>query len=414
MDLFFAAILIALAIEWWTNQEKSRWLWILVLLGPLAIVMSNPAIFVAAGVGLGMLVPVWQSGRWSNRLAFGLFGALTLGTFVGMYYLLNQAQYEASVINAVTTEFWAAAFLPIDNPLAMPAWLLSAHTGRMFGYPIGFEGGGGAKVFVLFVIGAIVFYRARRRAVVTTLLLPFGIALVASALRMYRYGQSGRITQWAVPAICILAPAGSVWILTLFSRPKARQIIARSVVGFLIFFGLILGVRDIVRPYMGKEDRAARDFARWFWVEKARDAELVCAWNDLELPLAKRPPAHILGNGQYWCNQRIYSPRLRRGETANLERISKDHPLRVVFLESMTNKPGNGFAEWLEETRSKYQQVGEERFRPAHYTDDASFEQEEVVVFEFEPRVSNEDRQSKREEAKRDKRERKKKRRKKN
>ena len=181
----------------------------------------------------------------------------------------------------------------------------------------------------------------------------------------------------------------------------------------LVGFGLVVAVRDIVQPYMGEEDRSARDFARWFWIEKARDAELVCAWNDLDLPFAKRPPAHILGNGQYWCNQRIYSPRLRRGEPVKLNSISKDHPLRVVFLESMINKPGNGFAEWLKDMRSRYQQVGEERFKPAHYTDDASFEQEEVVVFEFEPRVSEEDKRFKREQAKLDKAERKKRRRKK-
>jgi len=265
-----------------------------------------------------------------------------------------------------------------------------AHTSRMYGYPVGFDPGGGAFTFVLLVTGSVVFYRQRHRTDLALLLLPFGLALTAAFLRLYPYGASARIAQWAVPAICILSATGASWAIAQFSSARVRVSAMRVLLGFLIFFGVAQGVAYIVHPYKAQRDRAARDFARWFWMEKARDAELVCAWNDLELPFARPRGSHVLGNGQYWCNQRIYSPRHRRGEAADLSRVAEDHPIRVVFLESMISIPNNGFAEWLDEMRLQYQQVGMEQHKPAHYTDSPDFEQEEVVVFEFKPRTSPE------------------------
>lgn len=358
------------------------------VLAPIVITLSNPAIFVAAGIGLALLGPVWRSASWSNRLALALFGLLSLAAFWFNYNGVTLAQYESSVELAYTTDFWTGAFPPLGDPVGLAKWLLLAHSGRMFGYPIGFDAGGGAVTFILFAIGSVVFFKQRRRTPLALLLFPFGLALIAASLQKYPYGLSGRISQWAVPAICILAAAGFAWVLGLLSRVKARRLVMNGMLGFLAFFGVAQGVADIVHPYKAQRDREARDFARWFWVEKSRDAELLCAWNDLQLPFARPQGSHVLGNGQYWSNQKIYSPRLRRGEAADLSRVTDDHPIRVVFLESMIDQPGNGFSGWLDETRAEYQQVGLERHRPAHYTDSPDFEQEEVVVFEFKPRTS--------------------------
>ena len=387
MDLFVAAALTAMAVEWWLQPKRSFWLWALVLCAPIALTLSNPAIFIAAGIGVTLVLPVWRSGNRGSLLALGLFAVVSLATFWLHYDSVLRDQYALSIELARTTTFWGEAFPPMTDPIGLIRWFLFAHSGRMFGYPIGFDHGGGALTFVFLLIGAVVFFRMRRRTPLALLLMPFGMALTAAAFQQYPYGLSGRISQWAVPAICILASTGLVRATRSLSSPTNRKRAIRWVFGFLVFFGLAQGVADIVHPYKASRDRSARDFARWFWVEKARDAELVCAWSDLRLPFAEPRGRHVLGNGQYWANQKIYSPRLARDDAADLSRVTDEHPLRVVFLSSMLNKPESGFAEWLEQMRSEYQQVGVERHKPAHYTDSPDLEQEEVVVFEFRPRV---------------------------
>ena len=42
-----------------------------------------------------------------------------------------------------------------------------------------------------------------------------------------------------------------------------------------------LSARDLVRPYRVAADLSAREFARRFWVEQGRDAELACLKSDL-------------------------------------------------------------------------------------------------------------------------------------
>ena len=50
---------------------------------PLALLLSNPAVFVAAGIGLGLLVPVWRTGRWPPRLAVCCLALATLARLRG-------------------------------------------------------------------------------------------------------------------------------------------------------------------------------------------------------------------------------------------------------------------------------------------------------------------------------------------
>ena len=401
MDLFVAAALLTLAVEWWVDPDRSLWLWALAAFAPFAVVLSNPSIFILAGIGLALIGPVGRSKSWSCALALALFGLLSLGAFWINYRVVAQAQYALSVELARTTDFWADAFPDLGKPFGILSWLLRAHVGRMFGYPVGFDAGGGALTFILLVVGSVVLYRTRRRVPVALLLFPFGFGLIAAVMHKYPYGLGGRISQWAVPSICVLAAIGFSSLVARLSSLHRRSIAVKAMLGFLIFFGLVQGLMDIVHPYKAVRDRSARDFARWFWVEKGRDAELVCAWNDLKLPFAEPKGAHVLGNSHYWCNQRIYSPRHRRGEAADLTQVSAKHPLRVVFLETMINKPDSGFDEWLESMRTEYQQVGMERHKFAHYTDSPDLEQEEVVVFEFRPRLSREEKRLERQERRR-------------
>ena len=65
-DLLASLILIALAVEWWNCPQNKRWLWALAAAVPLALGLSQPAVFVAGAVTLALATRVWvlrQQGR---------------------------------------------------------------------------------------------------------------------------------------------------------------------------------------------------------------------------------------------------------------------------------------------------------------------------------------------------------------
>ena len=80
-DLLAALILLAFAAEWLRRPQEARWLWALAGIVPLCLALSNPAVFVAGGIGLGLAYPVWNHANRRNLLAFCIFGITTLGSF---------------------------------------------------------------------------------------------------------------------------------------------------------------------------------------------------------------------------------------------------------------------------------------------------------------------------------------------
>src|SRR5690606_2063245 len=68
-DLLVSLLLTMAAAAWLRERDRSRWLWVLVALLPAGLGLSNPAVFVAGGLVIGLAWPVWRSGRWADRLA---------------------------------------------------------------------------------------------------------------------------------------------------------------------------------------------------------------------------------------------------------------------------------------------------------------------------------------------------------
>ena len=83
---------------------------------------------------------------------------------------------------------WFAAFPPFENPVALIKWLVKAHTGSMFAYPCGGESGASSLTLLLFALGAGALWYRRRKALVLVCLAPFGMAMLAAAIRRYPYG----------------------------------------------------------------------------------------------------------------------------------------------------------------------------------------------------------------------------------
>jgi len=62
-DLLVSLILLTFAIEWLRERHRSRWLWGLAVFIPWGLGLSYPAVFIAGGIGIGLSVAVWKTGR---------------------------------------------------------------------------------------------------------------------------------------------------------------------------------------------------------------------------------------------------------------------------------------------------------------------------------------------------------------
>ncbi len=358
-DLLASLVLTALAVEW-LLESRPRWLWLFAAAAPIAVAVSYPAVFVAAGILAALAIPVWRRRDRRSALAWTAGAWLAGGAFASSFYLVAASHYQARSAAGMPM---AGGFPPSGDPLGALRWLVQAHVGRTFAYPIGGEDGGSLLTFAAFAAGAIVLFRAGRRRLLAVLLTPFALGLVAAVLQRYPYGGSGRVSQYLVPAICLLTGAGAARLASLTRRPAIRRRVQLGVVACLVLFGVLLAAWPMVRPYRDRPDMAGRDFARWFWDVKSRDAELVCAWEDLRLELARPPARWVPGGAGYRIHQQIYSRRLRRGEAPDLTNITPRHPLRVVFQGSAVSRHRKALEEWLLEMQTRYELADREQFR---------------------------------------------------
>ena len=53
-DMLAALILLAIAFEWRRAPQQAGWMWAMAAFAPISIALSHPAIFVAAGIMVGL------------------------------------------------------------------------------------------------------------------------------------------------------------------------------------------------------------------------------------------------------------------------------------------------------------------------------------------------------------------------
>ena len=131
--------------------------------------------------------------------------------------------------------------------------------------------------------------------------------------------------------------------MTGSDRPLRLACVVLLVVGLA---PLIEGARH---PYRAYQAEAARRFARGFWPEVGRGAEVACLrwdygvaeWDSVRLGIAVS-----------LCNQAIYSPSRRSGGP-RWDAVSEGRPLRCVLgVEAESDAPR--VDSWLEEMSARY------------------------------------------------------------
>jgi hypothetical protein len=214
------------------------------------------------------------------------------------------------------------------------------------------------------------------------LLTPFALALAAAVLRRYPYGVEARQMQFVAPAICLLAGLGAAAVLRAIPGERARRGAAALALGVLAAFAGVAVAGDLKQPYRFPSDERARTFARAFWAEEARGAELACLRSDFGISAPKRKN---LRTAIFVCNQWIYSPQRRLHGGPRWDAVSPRRPLRCVLYDE-TSPEDPAVVAWLGRMQSSFELRRVERVEISPVPARPGRGAEHLIVFEFAPR----------------------------
>jgi hypothetical protein len=381
-DLLVALGLLALAIEWWRASERTGWLWTLVGFAPIALAASFTAVLVEGGIGLALAPSVLRTPRRGPKIAFVAYLLTVAASFAALFVGYMHRQ-QTGVVLPQLQKYWADSFPPLDSPARLASWLVSTHAGRMFAYPGGGAQGASSATLLFVLIAVVVLWRRRQRTILALLLMPMVVATGAAALRRYPYGGEARIMQYAAPAICLMAGLGLSTLLNWLPRPFSRARAVRNVAVGLGVAGVVLLVDDFRHPYRTLYDQQVREFARRFWPEQARGAEVACL--NWDFGINRRRIAYSR-TAIYLCNQQIYSPSRRRDGERRWTLVSPQRPLRCVAFDLTLKSPET--IAWLASMEKHYVlQKRDDLVVPTTGLDLKPWD-DHIMVFEFQPKLA--------------------------
>ena len=391
-DMLATLVLLALLIEWRLAKQRTRWFWALAVAMPLAVLLSYPAMFVVPAVSLAMLIELCRGGGATGTpgrrewLAWLGVNVATAGGLALLFFVSAHAQMAAAGPDMQTG--WEHAFPPLHSAKQMALFLLESHTGEALAYPAG-GGRGSSSLTALCCLTALVLLLHGRRFWLATLFtVPLMLNFTAAALHAYPYMGHPRVTLYMAPIFCLLTGLGGAAILSVLKN-RRWFVGAPAVVALVLLatIGCVASVRDFLKPYKETCWQRNRDFARWFWADKAQDAELLCVSTDCKLPLSVAPNADVLGS-VYYCNQRIYSRRHAKGLPPQLEQVSQDRPLRCARLRhSVTTAQDEAqFQDWLRSMEAQYRLVAQENYPLTFFVHENELKfVDQVELYEFVP-----------------------------
>jgi hypothetical protein len=395
VDLFVSTALLTMTASWWRRPDQLRWLWGLAAFAPLALALSFPAVFVAGGASLAIAYLLWNEKSRRGWLPWSVYNLLIVASFAGLYFFTMRTQEQASL--GGMQDCWDHAFPPRTSLGQLLYWLLYAHTGPIFGQPVGGDHFGSVGTTLLCLVATIVLWRGRHYWFMLFCAAPFALNLAAAALRRFPYGGHMRMAMHLMPIVCLLAGFGAAELLrrfvtrhgtiakdatnvirswTLSIRPATVAVIA------LVLLGTASLARDCWLPCKDIQNLWLRDFSRWFWPSVGRDCELVC----IEADLGEKFPVSPF----YRCYQRIYSPRHARGEPAHPERTSAERPLACVqYWSHFEPYDAAAFGQWLEKMKGKYDLVACQQYPVRTDADGDAVPEppDRVEVYQFVPKL---------------------------
>jgi hypothetical protein len=327
LDLLAALVLLVPAAHWLQEPGRLRWLALLALAAPVALLASYPAPFVAGTVGLVLLPRVWKAG-WRAWALYAGYGVLVLGGFLASYMIGARQLDSGATVKDFLHRYWSEAFPP-TAPLALVKWLCLTLTGQMTAYPVGAEKGGSSLTFLLCAVGAWGLWRARRRSLLALCLGPLGLGFLAAVLHRYPFGGSCRLCQYLAPGVCLLGGSGAAVLLERWRRPPVgRGLWVHILCGLLVLVGLGGALHDVVRPYRSQGDLWTRRVVREVFAHAGPKDQVVVLNTPEQLKTSFQWLLQQPGSGVAWYG-RVDWQRLEAGK-GELWCLSFGEPLQRV------------------------------------------------------------------------------------
>jgi len=236
------------------------------LFGVIAVWFSQPVVFLLGGTGLVLGVRALRRGDRAALLPRVAMAAAWLVSFAGSY---TASRHQVSDPEYMAV-FWRSGFIPL-LPRTAEEWIwLPRMLLRMFREPMGVMGDNGIGAVEWLnragtVAGALAFAAGcawmwrRRRLPLALLLAPLGLAVVASAARLYPLGglqlSTGRVLVYLLPVLALVMAEGAVSLRRVLPRGAAAPAFAAVVLLMLApsFSYAALGVPQVraeVKPLL--------------------------------------------------------------------------------------------------------------------------------------------------------------------
>ena len=213
-DPLFALIIVWAALAWRDRPDARRSV-LLGLVGIIAMLFSQPAIFVAGGVGIALFVHALRNNT-KGAVPIITIGLIWSGAFVANYLLFIRLPADWRWVWLY--EYWSEGFMPLPpRSLADVLWLPRSFAWAMRDtLGMGFFSSAAA---VVFAIGLVALWQ-NRRGRLALIVMPIALALLASAIHAYPFAE--RLILFLAPVLVIVLAGGAQriagWLARIYHR----------------------------------------------------------------------------------------------------------------------------------------------------------------------------------------------------
>jgi hypothetical protein len=237
---------------------------LLLVAGAAGVWLSQPVVFVLAGVGLPLGIRALRAGDRAAVRTLAAIGGVWVASFAGSYAFQRGMLADAEYIRA----FWRSGFPPLPPRTAAEwGWLPRAFA-RVFREPLGVYGENAtlptrlqtAVGLLAFVAGCVSLWR-RDRLRLAVLVLPIVLVLAAATPRLYPFGgdypTAGRVLLFLLPALLLVIGEGVAWTARGMGRAGRPAAVAAAVLLLLPS----LGYAALAVPHMRAEMKPLLQYA---------------------------------------------------------------------------------------------------------------------------------------------------------
>jgi len=230
------------------SQDKLSYpkLILLGVAGPLAVFFSHPAVFILAGVGIGLIAADLRAKKWGKMSQLSVICSLWLFGFAILY----MTSFRSLANNHFFVRGWRnlGAFMPLlPSSVAEFRWFASNFF-ETFRYPVGLPLAGLAAL--AFVTGCGNFLKNNKQTFLL-LIAPILFTLLASGLHKYPF--RGRLLLFLVPPVLVIIAKGVETIIAASRQNIPILGVATSVL--LFFHPLFYATQHLLRPQTTEEMR---------------------------------------------------------------------------------------------------------------------------------------------------------------